>query len=136
MVRSAFLNSKRAKIKAPIRPPHAAALVFMNTTATELALSTDAVARTDPPLKPNQPNQRINVPNVAMGKFAPGIALIEPLVPYLPFRAPSKRTPASAADAPAMWTMPDPAKSEKPRSPRVYIPNTALPPQVQDPSIG
>ncbi len=38
--------------------------------------------------------------------------------------------------APAMCTMPEPAKSEKPRSPSVYMPNTDSSPQVQLPSIG
>ena len=85
-----------------MRPPEAAALVFKNTIATALALSTEAVASTEPPLKPNQPIHRMNVPNVAIGRFAPGIALIWPLGPYLPLRAPSKITPASAAEAPAM----------------------------------
>ena len=102
IVKSAFLNSSLAKIMAAIKPPQAAALVFINTTATAFALSTDAVARTDPPLKPNQPNQRINVPSVAIGKLAPGIALMTPLEPYLPLRAPSNKTPARAADAPAI----------------------------------
>ena len=125
-----------ATIRAAINPPLAAALVFKNTTATAFALSTEAVARTDPPLKPNQPNHKIKVPKVAMGRLAPGIAFIEPSAPYLPFRAPSKRTPAKAADAPAMCTMPDPAKSENPRSPKVYKPKTDCPPQVHDPSIG
>ena len=136
IVRSALPNITLAKTMAAIRPPAAAALVFMKTTATALALSTLAVASTEPPLKPNQPIHRTKVPNVAIGILAPGIGLIEPSAPYLPFRAPSRSTPARAADAPAMCTMPDPAKSEKPRSPSVYMPKTDCPPQVQEPSIG
>ncbi|CAI8296901.1 MAG: Uncharacterised protein [Cellvibrionales bacterium UBA7375] len=70
--------------------------------ATALALSTEAEASTEPPLKPNQPIHKMNVPNVAIGKLAPGIALTSPLGPYLPLRAPSKITPANAAEASAM----------------------------------
>src|SRR5690606_5996751 len=121
---------------AAIRPPAAAALVLRNTIATELALAMSPSLSTEPPLKPNQPIHRIKVPKVASGRLAPGKALTSPLGPYLPLRAPSRITPASAAAAPAMWTMPEPAKSEKPRSPRLYRPNTALPPHVHEPSSG
>ena len=85
-----------------MQPPAAAKLVFIKTTATELAESTEAVAKTDPPLKPNHPIHRINVPRVARGKLAPGIALTSPFGPYLPLRAPTSKTPASPAAAPAM----------------------------------
>ena len=102
IVRSALPNKIRAVNNAAIRPPAAAALVFINTTATRLALSTLAVARTEPPLKPNQPNHRINIPKVARGIFAPGIALTDPSALYLPLRAPRKITPDSAAAAPAI----------------------------------
>ena len=108
----------------------------MKTTATAFALSTLAVAKTDPPLNPNHPNQRTNVPKVARGKLLPGIAFTEPSAPYLPVLAPSSITPANAAAAPAMCTMPEPAKSENPKSPKVYIPNTGIPPQVHEPSTG
>ena len=114
----------RARISAATKPPAAAALVFMKTTATLLALSTVAVAKTEPPLNPNQPIHKMNVPKVAIGKLAPGIALVFPSAVYLPLRAPNKRTPAKAAEAPAICTIPEPAKSEKPRSPNVYKPNT------------
>jgi 2-oxoisovalerate dehydrogenase E1 component len=68
---------------------------------------------------------RMKVPRVASGRLAPGMALISPFLPYLPSRAPRTSTPARAAEAPAMWTIPDPAKSEKPASLR------KPPPQVQ-----
>ena len=136
MVKSAFLNKMRARIRAVTKPPAAAALVFKKTTATALALSTLAKASTEPPLKPNQPIHKMNIPTVANGRFAPGIALTLPSAVYFPLRAPSNKTPAKAAAAPAICTIPEPAKSEKPRSPSVYIPNTDAPPHVQDPSIG
>jgi len=90
-----------------------------NQIATALALSTLAVASTEPPLKPNQPIQRMKVPSVASGRLAPGMALTLPSEPYLPLRGPSSSTPARAAAAPAMCTIPEPAKSRKPRSPSV-----------------
>ena len=54
---------------------------------------------TEPPLKPNHPIHRMNVPKVARGRFAPGIAFTWPLEPYLPLRAPNRSTPARAAAA-------------------------------------
>src|SRR5690606_2115571 len=131
IVRYALPNVMRPSISAAIKPPEAAALVFINTTATEFALSTDAVANTEPPLKPNQPIHKMNVPKVAKGKLAPGIAIICPYAPYLPFRAPSNNTPANAAAAPAICTIPEPAKSENPSSPKLYRPKTEPPPHVQ-----
>ena len=102
MVKSAFLNNILAKTKAEIAPAAAAALVFKNTIATELALLISASFNTEPPLKPNQPIHKINVPKVAIGKLAPGIAFTLPSLPYFPLRAPSNITPANAADAPAI----------------------------------
>jgi len=136
MVKSALPKTTLAVIKATITPPVAAALVFKNTMATLLALATSANLSTEPPLKPNHPIHKINVPKVANGRFAPGIALTLPSLVYLPFRAPSNNTPANAAAAPAKCTIPDPAKSENPNSFRLYRPNTSLPPQVHEPSIG
>ena len=40
----------------------------------------------EPPLKPNQPSHRMNVPSVASVRFEPGKALTEPSLPYLPMR--------------------------------------------------
>src|SRR5690606_1754614 len=136
MVKSALRNKITDRASAAIAPAAAAALVFKNTTATALALLISPSFNTEPPLKPNQPIHRIKVPSVAIGILAPGIALTLPSLLYLPLRAPSSNTPANAAAAPAMCTMPEPAKSEKPKSsPSEYRPNTALPPQVHEPSI-
>ena len=136
MVRSAFPNSARAVNSAATKPAAAAALVFKNTIATECALLASASLRTEPPLKPNQPIHKMNVPRVASGKFAPGMATGLPSRSYLPFLEPSSSTPARAAAAPAICTIPEPAKSLKPRSPRLNKPKTSLPPQVHAPSIG
>ncbi len=102
MVKSALPNSNLATTKAAITPPAAAAFVFRNTIATALALAISPNFNTEPPLKPNQPIHRMNVPKVANGRFAPGIGRTSPLGPYLPLRAPSRITPANAAAAPAI----------------------------------
>ncbi len=136
MVKSALPKMIRAIISAPIAPPAAAALVFKNTMATALALVISPSLSTEPPLNPSQPIHKISVPSAAKGKLAPGIARISPLGPYLPLRAPKSRTPDNAAAAPAICTIPEPAKSENPKSPRLNKPNTALPPHVQLPSNG
>ena len=65
-------------------------------------------------MNPNQPNHRINVPNVASGMFEPGIGFTLPSSLYLPILGPRTIAPARAADAPAACTNVDPAKSEKP----------------------
>ena len=74
IVRSALPNITRATRSAAINPPAAAALVFRNTFATSFATPMPPNLRVEPPLKPNQPIQRINVPSVASGRLAPGIA--------------------------------------------------------------
>ncbi len=84
--------------------------------ATALASSMVDTISCEPPLKPNQPSHRMKVPRVASGMLAPGMGLTSPLGPYLPLRAPSSSTPARAAVAPHMCTMPEPAKSLKPAS--------------------
>ena len=116
MVRSALPNNIRASSIAATTPPAAAALVLRNTIATELALAISPSFSTEPPLNPNQPIHRMKVPSVASGMLAPGIALTCPCLPYLPLRAPSSNTPASAAAAPAICTIPEPAKSRNPKS--------------------
>ena len=118
IVRSALPNNSRAVIRPKMVPPAADMLVLTKTAATALASSILEMTSCEPPLNPNQPSQRIKVPSVAIGIFAPGMALMEPSLPYLPLRAPSRRTPASAAEAPARCTTPEPAKSRKPSSSR------------------
>jgi ammonia channel protein AmtB len=55
---------------------------------------------------------KMNVPSVASGIFAPMIAFDEPTLLYFPRRAPKTSTPAKAAAAPAICTIPEPAKSD------------------------
>ena len=111
IVKSALPNHSFANISAAITPPAAAALVLTKTIATASALSLLAIANTDPPLKPNHPSHKIKVPKVAKGRFAPRIGFEFPSLSYLPFLGPRTITPAIAAAAPAICTMPDPAKS-------------------------
>src|SRR6056297_3695549 len=130
MVRSDFPNISRAVISAATTPPAAAILVLTNTSATALASPISDSLSSEPPLKPNQPSQRMKVPSVASGMLAPGIALILTSATYFPLRAPSSNTPASAAAPPHRCTTPDPAKSLKPMLSR------NPPPHFQYPCIG
>ena len=130
IVRSALPNQSRDSSNANTNPPAAAIFVLTKTSATELASLTSETLSSEPPLKPNQPSQRINVPSVASGRLQPGMALTCPPGPYLPLREPSSSTPASAAAAPHKCTVPDPAKSRKP--PALRNP----PPQFQKPCTG
>ena len=111
IVRSALPNQTRDSSIAATRPPAAAMFVLTKMSATALALSMPVTCSCEPPLKPNQPSHRISVPIVASGRLAPGMGWT---LPYLPLRAPSRITPASAAAAPVMCTTPEPAKSRKP----------------------
>ena len=109
IVRSALPNSRCPRTNAARRPPAAAALVLTNTLATLLADSTLDTANSEPPLKPNQPIHRMNIPIAASGMLAPGIAFTLPSALYLPLRGPRNRTPDRAAVAPQRCTIPEPA---------------------------
>ncbi len=73
MVRSAFPKDSFATNSAATRPPAAAIFVFTNTRATAFASSIFDNFSSEPPLNPNQPNHKMNIPSVASGMFAPGI---------------------------------------------------------------
>ncbi len=102
IVMSALPKNSLEAIMAAISPPAAAILVFTKTCATALASSMLLSLSSEPPLNPNQPNQRMNVPRVASGMFEPLIGLIDPSGLYFPARGPSNITPAKAAAAPHM----------------------------------
>ena len=76
--KSALPNIKRAVNKAATTPPAAAALVLTNTSDTAFASPTLDTINSEPPLNPNQPSQRMNVPSVAKGILHPGIATTRP----------------------------------------------------------
>ena len=85
---------------AATTPPAAPIFVFTYTIDMAVASAAEPKASCDPPLKPNQPNQRTKVPSVAKGMFAPGIGLIFPSAVYLPLRAPKIIAPVSAHQPP------------------------------------
>ena len=96
-------------------PAQAAMLVLMKMVEMAMASGIVPSASCEPPLKPNQPSQRMNVPSVASGSDEPGNGCTLPPT-YLPMRGPSTRAPASAAQPPVECTSVEPAKSEKPRA--------------------
>src|SRR6056297_62976 len=104
-------------------------LVLAKIRDTSAMSAADPMASCEPPLKPNQPSHRMNVPSVARARLEPGIGLTRPSL-YLPRRGPSTMAPASAAKPPAACTSVEPAKSEKPAS------DNQPPPHCQDASIG
>jgi hypothetical protein len=97
---------------------------------TSAASPTEPMASCEPPLKPNQPSHRMNVPSVASARLEPGIGVTRPSAPYLPLRAPRMIAPVSAAQPPTECTTVEPAKSRKPISSR------NPPPHFHDACIG
>ena len=88
------------------------------------------MASCEPPLKPNQPSQRMKTPSVTAGTLDGGVDFTVPSARYLPSRGPTINTPAKAAQPPVEWTMVEPAKSLKP------ISNSQPSPHVHEPMIG
>ena len=72
MVRSALPNIRRARMSAASSPPAAAVLVFTKYLRDRVGLVDVLIFNSEPPLKPNHPNQRMNMPSVASGMLAPG----------------------------------------------------------------
>src|SRR6056297_1397060 len=105
-------------------------LVLAKMRLTSETSPTVPMASCEPPLKPNQPSHRMNVPSVARARLEPGIGLTLPSLPYLPRRGPSTMAPARAAHPPTECTTVEPAKSEKP------ISDSQPPPHCQEPEIG
>ena len=105
-------------------------LVLAKMRLTSVMSPTVPAASCEPPLKPNQPSHRMNVPSVASARLDPGIGTTRPSAAYLPRRGPSAMAPARAAKPPAACTSVEPAKSLKPSSAR------NPPPHCQDASIG
>ena len=87
------------------------------------------------PLKPYQPNQRMNTPRQPSGMLWPGKALTFTILPLasfsnLPMRGPSSFAPMSAERPPTMWMAQEPAKSWKPSC------ESQPPPHIQCASMG
>src|SRR6056297_3262229 len=130
MVRSGFLYMTCVRISAVTAPAAAAMLVLAKMRLTSETSPTVPIASCEPPLKPNQPSHRMNVPSVASARLEPGIGMTLPSLLYLPMRGPSTMAPASAAQPPTECTTVEPAKSEKPAS------LSQPPPHCQEPEIG
>src|SRR6056297_964133 len=130
MVRSGFLYSTCVRIRAVTAPAAAAMLVLAKMRLTSDTSPTVPIASCEPPLKPNQPSHRMNVPSVASARFEPGIGFTLPSLPYLPKRGPSTMAPAKAAQPPTECTTVEPAKSENPAS------ANQPPPHCHEPEIG
>ena len=130
---------------AETAPAAADRLVLQNTLPTSDTVS-PVNGRTELPLKPNQPNHRINIPSTESGMLCPGIFFDFPLLEYFPIRGPSIHAPANAAAPPTIcttvekvkqvlpfrgtlqWTAVEPAKSWKPScasqpSPHIQCPD-------------
>ena len=94
----------------------AARLVFTITMLIATASTALANVSCDPPLKPNQPSQRMKTPSVTAMVLEGGVGLALPSRPNLPSLGPTTSMPASAAQPPVLCTMVEPAKSWNPSS--------------------
>ena len=108
----------------------AARFVFMKTREAEAASSAVLMATVEPPLNPNQQNQRMKTPRATAVMLWPRMALGLPFLSYLPMRGPRSAAPRQAIRPPTLWTCAEPAKSWKPRV------ESQPPPQLQCPQIG
>ena len=100
IVRSGLRYNICVRISATIAPPAAAAFVLAKIREISATSPIEPIANCEPPLKPNQPIHRINVPNVASGRFEPCIGITRPSFAYLPIRGPRISAPISAAQPP------------------------------------
>src|SRR3989304_4167880 len=87
-----LLNLAQATNMAPTAPAAAARLVVTKTCAIARALPVPEAANCEPGLNPNQPNQRINTPNVPSVRLWPGIAFGFPFTNF-PIRGPRVAAP-------------------------------------------
>ena len=120
----------RDTARATITPAAAARFVLTMTMLMATASLTLARPSCDPPLNPIHPNQRMNTPRVTSRILEGGVARTVPSARNLPSRGPTTSMPARAAHPPVLWTMVEPAKSEKPS----WLNHP--PPQVQAPTTG
>ena len=90
----------RATLSAATTPAPAARLVLTSTLLIITASNALDMASCEPPLKPNQPSQRMKTPNVTAGTFEGGVDFTVPSSRYLPSRGPTISAPAKAAQPP------------------------------------
>ena len=90
----------------------AAAILVLNMTRDASSISASVLMATvEPPLNPNQQNQRMNTPRAQAVMLCPGIARAFPSFPYFPMRGPKRAAPRQATRPPTMCTQVEPAKS-------------------------
>ena len=92
---------------AAIEPKAPAIAVLVAATANCTSVAAKVLAA----LKPNHPNNKINVPSIAIGTWCPAMVRGLPSAPNLPIRGPITIAPVSAATPPTRCTTPEPAKS-------------------------
>ena len=96
----------------------------MKIDDAETKFSSVLIATVEPPLNPNQQNQRMNTPRAAIARLCPGIARGFPFLSYLPIRGPRIAAPTHAATPPTICTAVLPAKSWNPSSANQPPPHT------------
>lgn len=108
--RSSFLSSNMPNRKEE-RPPHAAEMVVLKHTFCVRCYLSPDMPKVEPPLKPYQPNHRINVPSVTIPALCGLNSLWSVSGSNRPNRGPRNRQPISPHTPPNMCTTPEPAKS-------------------------
>src|SRR5262245_40130189 len=96
------------------QPPAAPASKVLIEAITARLRKPPKNPREEPGLKPNQPKNKMIVPNTPSDWLCPGIALPEPALLNLPMRGPITSAPARATQPPIICTGPEPAKSTAP----------------------
>ena len=111
---SGFFITIIPMILEEISPADAAINVLININGVLIS-----IAKLAPPLKPNQPNHKINAPNAAIGVLLPWKVLPPSASPFLnlPVLGPTISKIDSATHPPTEWTTEAPAKSIKPNLP-------------------
>ena len=109
MDKSGLENTIQETNAAEITPAAAANEVVVKTKPKGVG----SALKTEPPLKPYQPNQSRKTPTAASGILCPGIGFTLPFSSYFPLRGPSISTQAKAANPPKACTTAEPAKSLK-----------------------
>ncbi len=125
METSGFLYLSQVKTMVAVAAKAAARFVVTMMVAVDTMASSAVSEREDPPLKPNQQNQRMNTPSAPRVKLCPGIALAPPFSSYLSILAPRIFAPQKAATPPTICTAVEPAKSWNPNV------ESHPPPQIQ-----
>mmetsp|Transcript_9779 Transcript_9779/g.21801 ORF Transcript_9779/g.21801 Transcript_9779/m.21801 type:complete len:200 (+) Transcript_9779:636-1235(+) len=113
--RSHALALKKPSIR-PVSPPAAPdSVVHTAARPMTVADSIDVTTRTEPGLKPYQPNHRKHVPSTTRVAEWPGMSTGSPFESKRPMRGPTRIAPHMPEKPPTMCTTAEPAKSMKPQ---------------------